>query len=672
MKLVRLIPFALALALAVSCQKPQSEEERRAEIEREVQQRLASERQAEEAQRLAQEAADLDAREKALAEKETKAAATPRPTVRTTAVESSTSASAARSPRSYDTFYRKLEPHGAWRESVDYGYVWQPRAAQQSHNWRPYTDGRWAYTDAGWTWVSDEPFGWATYHYGRWTRLRGVGWVWVPGDEWAPAWVSWRKSDSHIGWAPLPPGARFERRTGIKHWADNYYDIDAGEYVFIPNEEIGTEEIERVVVPPERSIRIVTQTTNVTNITYTNNIIVNEGPSYDELRSRSRRPLGRMRIERQYDVEEQEAPRAVVRGDVISLMAPIFAARATETPRTSAPALQRTAVERESISGVDAAELERARQKMKAEATPPPDPPSRQYEKPVVAASTPAPAATAIATPPEPRASAAASPATEMVSTPTPRAIATPAATAAPRATAIPAATATAAPSTTVTPRPSTPPPPSPTITPAPSATATAPPRLTTTPAATAPATTPTPQARTATSPLPTIAASPTPAAPPPRVPSPSPGSTSPDESETTLSGTAAKSQEETRTEMERRREQYRQHRLKRGLISPAPAEPHTDEGAAVPRAGAPQVPPNPPAAAGAAPATSPAGQPPPPTTQPAKPPLDAPAATPAAAAAAASPSPTATPRRNRDRRLEPGTADPVSPTPAPKGANEP
>ena len=109
------------------------------------------------------------------------------------------------SPRSYDTFYRKLEPYGGWRETTDYGYVWQPEQAQRSRDWRPYTDGRWAYTDAGWTWVSDEPFGWATYHYGRWTRLRGVGWVWVPGDEWAPAWVSWRKSDRHLGWAPLPP-----------------------------------------------------------------------------------------------------------------------------------------------------------------------------------------------------------------------------------------------------------------------------------------------------------------------------------------------------------------------------------------------------------------------------------------------------------------------------------
>ena len=64
-------------------------------------------------------------------------------------------------PQSYETFYRKLEPYGAWRETSDYGYVWQPRVAQQSRDWRPYTDGRWTYTDAGWTWASDEPFGWA-------------------------------------------------------------------------------------------------------------------------------------------------------------------------------------------------------------------------------------------------------------------------------------------------------------------------------------------------------------------------------------------------------------------------------------------------------------------------------------------------------------------------------
>ena len=30
-------------------------------------------------------------------------------------------------------------------------------------------------------------------------------WVWVPGVEWAPAWVTWRVGGGYIGWAPLPP-----------------------------------------------------------------------------------------------------------------------------------------------------------------------------------------------------------------------------------------------------------------------------------------------------------------------------------------------------------------------------------------------------------------------------------------------------------------------------------
>ena len=72
-------------------------------------------------------------------------------------------------------------------------------------DWRPYADGYWAYTDVGWTWVSYEDFGWATYHYGRWTDLADYGWVWVPGYEWGPAWVSWRTGGDYVGWAPLPP-----------------------------------------------------------------------------------------------------------------------------------------------------------------------------------------------------------------------------------------------------------------------------------------------------------------------------------------------------------------------------------------------------------------------------------------------------------------------------------
>ena len=102
----------------------------------------------------------------------------------------------------HGVFYDRLSPHGSWTWTQGQ-YVWVPTGVDAG--WRPYTRGRWVYTDHGWTWASDEPFGWATYHYGRWGFSNRIGWFWVPGNRWGPAWVSWRQSDDYLAWAPLPP-----------------------------------------------------------------------------------------------------------------------------------------------------------------------------------------------------------------------------------------------------------------------------------------------------------------------------------------------------------------------------------------------------------------------------------------------------------------------------------
>ena len=97
---------------------------------------------------------------------------------------SQTSRAQAATEVSVNFFYDNLSPSGNWIEVGDYGYCFQPNVAVNNPSWRPYADGYWAYTDVGWTWVSYEDFGWATYHYGRWTDLADYGWVWVPGYEW--------------------------------------------------------------------------------------------------------------------------------------------------------------------------------------------------------------------------------------------------------------------------------------------------------------------------------------------------------------------------------------------------------------------------------------------------------------------------------------------------------
>src|SRR5437879_483056 len=100
-------------------------------------------------------------------------------------------------------FYEPLSPHGAWIEVGSYGRCWHP--AHVAVEWRPYCDGHWVWTDCGWYWVSDEPWAWACYHYGSWIYDPVYAWVWVPGIEWGPGWVSWRVGGGYIGWAPLPP-----------------------------------------------------------------------------------------------------------------------------------------------------------------------------------------------------------------------------------------------------------------------------------------------------------------------------------------------------------------------------------------------------------------------------------------------------------------------------------
>lgn len=123
----------------------------------------------------------------------------------------------------FNHFYYSLNPYGEWIE-IDYDVVvWKPYKVSRS--WRPYTLGSWHWTSDGWYWDSYEPFGWATYHYGRWHFDNYYGWIWFPDYDWAPAWVEWRYSNDYIGWAPLSPYARYKPGFGISfsiNWRTPY------------------------------------------------------------------------------------------------------------------------------------------------------------------------------------------------------------------------------------------------------------------------------------------------------------------------------------------------------------------------------------------------------------------------------------------------------------------
>jgi len=206
-----------------------------------------------------------------------------------------------------DFFYDNLAPYGNWREVGGYGYCWQPQNV--ASGWRPYSDGRWVYTDAGWTWDSNEDFGWAVYHYGRWIDVGNVGWVWVPGTEWGPGWVSWRRSPQYVGWAPLPPEALLLRAFGLSGWVDSYYNIGPNQYRFVDNRNFGAQRLNSVFIDQRQNVAIINQSTNITNITYVNNGVHNGGLLYDQQSQKSHEPIQRYKLDRRQDFDRDAATR---------------------------------------------------------------------------------------------------------------------------------------------------------------------------------------------------------------------------------------------------------------------------------------------------------------------------------------------------------------------------
>lgn len=154
-----------------------------------------------------------------------------------------TAAQAQSASVSFQLFFDELQPHGVWVRHARYQYVFCPTGVDA--NWRPYTEGRWLYVEGrGWYFDSEEPFAWATYHYGRWFPDRDLGWCWVPGTKWAPAWVSWRRSDNIVGWAPLPP----EEDGYAVSVVIRERDLPEGYWVFVPTERF---------IEPDLSVSIV-------------------------------------------------------------------------------------------------------------------------------------------------------------------------------------------------------------------------------------------------------------------------------------------------------------------------------------------------------------------------------------------------------------------------------
>ena len=236
-------------------------------------------------------------------------------------------------------FYDNLASYGNWIQRPSYGWVWTP--SQVSADWRPYQDGHWVWTDEGWTWISDEPYGWATYHYGRWYEDPEVGWSWVPGNEWAPAWVDWQEGADYVGWAPLSPSFDINVGYGNGGYSRGYGRLAAEAYVFVPERYFLAPSITTYIVPRQRVVTFFSETRNYTSYRHEGGRIYNVGVPVERIQRVVGRTVPRYQIA---DLQGGYQGRgARVQGNRIEIFRPQVQ-RTQVAPPASRPAARRAVV----------------------------------------------------------------------------------------------------------------------------------------------------------------------------------------------------------------------------------------------------------------------------------------------------------------------------------------
>ncbi len=171
------------------------------------------------------------------------------------------------------TGYEDLDEYGDWSYVAGYGPCWRPRAVVVG--WAPYRFGHWVYVGPwGWTWVEDEPWGFAPFHYGRWALVSG-GWFWVPGPVvirpvWAPAMVAFVgggpgfhfSAGVGVGWFPLAPGEVYVPGYRVSR-------------AYVNNVNITNTTVNVTKVTNVYNTVIVNKSTTINNITYVNQHVNN-------------------------------------------------------------------------------------------------------------------------------------------------------------------------------------------------------------------------------------------------------------------------------------------------------------------------------------------------------------------------------------------------------------
>jgi hypothetical protein len=264
----------------------------------------------------------------------------------------------------YNYFYNELSPHGEWIEvsAKDLGldikpgsssntnfsdekfitdllgiktaraqtsedliniFVWRPAielASQmikgnENQEYTPYNNGQWVNTDAGWYFQANTPQEDLTSHYGRWAQDPNLGWVWVPGKVWSPAWVEWRENDDYVAWAPIPPGTYIQNDAVIVNtFNENRFTVVEKRFFIEPS----VYKYRYQYVENKNKIMI-KEMTKTDGIMIKNKTVINKGPEVSVIEEKSGKKIAQVKIKKTGKKDETGYAQ-----DVISVYTPEF------------------------------------------------------------------------------------------------------------------------------------------------------------------------------------------------------------------------------------------------------------------------------------------------------------------------------------------------------------
>ena len=210
----------------------------------------------------------------------------------------------------FQVFYDELSPYGTWVINPEFGYVWVPDVGL---GFTPYaTNGYWAFTEVGWTWISYYPWGWAPFHYGRWFFDPIYGHIWVPGNEWGPGWVTWRRSADYYGWTPMEPGVDY-----YDAYADNYHP-HYNHWTILRGDDFGRSNYDNYYVNSTNNTEIINNSVVINNVYVDNSshVTYNTGPNKKDVEKQIGKPISTATI------KESNKPGQQVNNNEVSIYKP--------------------------------------------------------------------------------------------------------------------------------------------------------------------------------------------------------------------------------------------------------------------------------------------------------------------------------------------------------------